>query len=129
MEPPSHIQNVPHWEEQCRQIRARALDHVEGRLGVIETARALCKLAFLTGLRDDEDLTTFIVIDSETAVLPVGDVREHWNEQALVQQDVEISKAESFYRPLALEAANRLVERFEWSLEARRARRDAGHAV
>lgn len=44
-------------------------------------------------------------------------------------QEVEIAKAENLYRPSAMEAASRLAERFAWSLEARNARRNAGHVV
>jgi hypothetical protein len=110
-------------------IHARALDLIEGRLGVVETSRALSKLAYWTGTRDDPDLLTFIAIDSETDSFPIGDVRKLWADHALALQDVEIAKAESFYRPSALEAASHLAERFEWTLEARNARRNAGHAV
>jgi hypothetical protein len=36
-------------------IRARALDLIEGRLSVIESARELSKLAFWSGLKNDPD--------------------------------------------------------------------------
>ena len=126
---PAHISNVPQWEEHCRMIRARALDVIEGKLGVIEAARTLSKLAYWAGLREDADLLTFEAIDSETDTLPLGDVRKLWAEHALLGQDVEIARAEEMYKATAVEAASRLVERFAWTLEARKARRDAGHAV
>jgi len=110
-------------------IRARALDLVEGRLSVIESARALSKLTYWAGLNDDPDLKTFIAIDSETDTLPIGDVRQHWALHALEREDVEITKAENLHRSTALEAAQRLAERFEWTLDARAKRRDSGHAV
>jgi len=110
-------------------IRARALDLIEGRLSVIESARALSKLTFWSGLKDDPDLTNFVAIDSETDTLPVGEVRKYWARHALELEDVEIAKAEELYRTTAIESAQRLAERFEWALEARAARRDSGHAV
>lgn len=110
-------------------IRARALDLIEGRLSVIESARILSKLAYWTQLNDDSDLTTFVVIESETDTLPVGEVRKHWAKHALEREDVQIEKAENLYRPFAIESAHRLAERFEWALQARVARRDSGHAV
>lgn len=129
MKPPANILNVPQWEEHCRMIRARALDLIEGRLSVIESARILSKLAYWTQLNDDSDLTTFVVIESETDTLPVGEVRKHWAKHALEREDVQIEKAENLYRPFAIESAHRLAERFEWALQARVARRDSGHAV
>ena len=110
-------------------IRARALDLVEGRLSVIESARVLSKLTHWSGLNDDPDLKTFIAIDSETDTLPVGDVRKYWASHALELEDVEIAKAEDLYRSSAIEAAQRLAERFEWALDARVKRRHSGHAV
>jgi len=110
-------------------IRARALDLIEGRVAVIEAARAISKLAFWAGLRDDTDLNAFVAIDTETDTLPLGDVRLNWAEHALALQDVEIAKAENLYRALALATARSLVERFAWTLDARNARRKAGHAV
>jgi hypothetical protein len=110
-------------------IRARALDLVEGRLGVIAAARAIAKLGYWAGLRDDTDVVTFVAIDSETDSLPIGEVRKLWADHALVPLDAEIAKAEALYRESALEAAARLAERFSWALEARKERRDAGHAV
>ena len=110
-------------------IRARALDLVEGRLGVIETARAIAKLGYWTGLRDDEDVLTFVAIDSETASFPMGEVRKLWADHALVRLDAEIAAAEALYRESALEAASRLAQRFAWTLDARKERRNACHAV
>lgn len=127
MEPPTLIHNVPLWEKRCRMIHARASDLIEGRFSVIEAARALAKLTSWTGLHADADLTTFVAIDSETDALPVGDVRKLWATHALALHDVAIAEAEALYKPPALEAAHRLVERFAWSLEARAAKRKMGH--
>ena len=130
MKPPPHIQNVLQWEDHCRMIRARALDLIEGRLSVIETAaRTLSKLTYWSELKNDPDLTKFVAIDSETDTLPVGEVRKYWASHALERQDVEIANAEGLYRSTAMQSAQRLAERFDWALEARAARRNSGHAV
>jgi hypothetical protein len=124
MQPPSQIQNVAQWEEHCRKIRARALDLVEGRAGVIVTARALQPLAVWTGLQDDPDLVTFNAICSETDTLPAGPERKQWASHALAREDVKIREAEDLYREIALQAADRLVSRFGWALAARKKRRN-----
>jgi hypothetical protein len=116
VQPPVHITNVPQWEEHCRKIHARAVDLLEGRAGVIETARTMIKLRFLTGLTDDPDLLTFVSIDSETDALPVGEVRKYWAAHALASEDVEIDRAEKFFAASAKQAAAALAERFSWAL-------------
>jgi hypothetical protein len=124
VKPPDHIQNVAQWQNHCRKIGARAVDLIEGRLGVIDAARELSKLAFWTDLRNDEDLTTFVAIDSETDDLPVGNVRQYWSAEALARKDIEIRRAEELYRRVALEAAGRLTKRFAWALDAGNDRRN-----
>lgn|SRR5262245_51209649 len=129
MEPPKTIQNIAQWENHCRKIHARAEDFLADRLGVIETARILSQLAFWTHLGDDADLQTFVAIDSETDSLPVGEVRRLWAPDALKRKDVEIDRAEKLYKPVAREAATRLVQRFAWAVKARNARRTRGGAA
>ena len=124
MQPPAHITNLPQWEELCRKIHARAVDLLEERTGVIETARAISKLGYWAGLLDDPDVSTFVAIDSETDTLPVGEVRQYWATHALENEDIEIDRAERLYAATARLAAEALVERFSWALDARRRRRD-----
>jgi hypothetical protein len=123
VKPPDHVQNVAQWQNYCRKIWARAVDLLEGRLGVIDAARELSRLAYWTDLRSDADLTTFVAIDSETDALPVGNVRQYWSAEALQRKDPEIRHAEQLYRQAALEAAERLTKRFAWALDARNERR------
>jgi hypothetical protein len=115
---------LPQWEEHCRKIHARAVDLLEGRAGVIETARTMSKLRYWAGLNDDPDLLTFVGIDSETDALPVGEVRKYWAAHALAREDVEIDRAEELYAESAKQAAAALAEGFSWALEARRRRKD-----
>jgi hypothetical protein len=53
----------------------------------------------------------FVGIDSETDHLPVGAVRAEWDAEALATKDVEIRQCEDHYRPYALEACRRLIDR------------------
>jgi len=71
-------------------------------------------------------LAIFRVIDSETASLPVGEVRRYWAPAALEREDVKINQAEDLNRAVALEAATRLVQRFAWAVDARNERRKRG---
>jgi len=48
-------------------------------------------------------------IDSETDTLPLGEVRQYWNAEALERKDREIAEAEAFYGDAVREVASRLV--------------------
>lgn len=114
---PEGIKNKPQWRKHCRKIHARAKDLLNGRLGVIETARALCPLAFWTQVENKPDFRLFRAIASETDDLPVGTVRENWAPHALAREDARIQAAEAAWRDQALEAAARLVDRYKWAVE------------
>ncbi len=126
MRRPDAIRNEPRWIVLCTKIRARALDFIEGRLGMFEAAQALSKLAIWTHARDDADLKVFTLIYGEFVGLPAGPERAHWAPDALVREDAKIRAVEARWREMAQMAAARLVERYAWSLEAREALRRAG---
>ncbi|WP_454733619.1 MULTISPECIES: hypothetical protein [Cupriavidus] len=115
IEIPLGITNEDLWRKHCRKIRARALDLLEGRLGVIETARAILPLAHWTRVKNDPDFLLFRAIASETDDLPVGEVRAYWAPDALEREDVRIQVAEKVWNERALAAAAKLVERYHWT--------------
>jgi hypothetical protein len=86
---------------------------LRGELGVIQGARLLCSLqARVSSVHHDPDFLPFIVIDTETDHLPVGDVRQHWAPDALARKDIEIHATEDFYRATAFTGCQRLIDRF-----------------
>jgi len=113
---PPGITNEELWRKHCRKIRARALDLLEGRLGVIEAARAMLPLACWTKVQGEPEFQLFRAIASETDDLPVGDVRAYWAADALEREDVRIDAAEKLWREQALSAAEKLVERYQWAV-------------
>jgi hypothetical protein len=115
MQIPAGITNEALWRKNCRKIRARALDLLEGRLGVIETARAMLPLSYWTKVEGEPEFLLFRAVASDTDDLPLGDVRSHWATDALEREDLRIEAAEEFWREKALSAAARLVERYEWT--------------
>ncbi len=124
--PPEGIHNEPLWIKHCTKIRARAEDYIEGRMGIFDTARALWALARWTRAEMDPDLLVFRRINDDIGSLPIGKVRDYWAPHALAREDVKILAIENNWRDAALAAANRLKERYAWSLEARAALRRAG---
>lgn len=126
MRRPDTIKNEALWIVQCTKIRARALDLLEGRLGMFEAASALSKLAALTHAREDRDLAQFGLIYGEFLGLPAGSERAYWSPSALLREDIKIRAVEACWRDQALLAASNLVTRYAWSIDARTALRRAG---
>ena len=116
MKIPPGVRNDALWRKHCRMIRARALDLLEGRLGVIETARVMVPLAYWTKVQNEPEFLLFRAIASETDDLPVGNVRVHWAADALEREDVRIEAAEKLWRKQALSAAEKLVKRYQWAV-------------
>ena len=102
-----------YWNKQCSRLVATCGDVINGRVSVIETAKYLSYLRTWFRADSDPDFLTFTAIDSETDHLPVGDERKHWSEEALLQKDVDIRKAEAFYSEVAKEAAANLIKKYE----------------
>jgi hypothetical protein len=96
-----------------QKVASVAQDILDGRIGIIEGSRRLNSLRHRIDVDEfDPDLLTFVVVESETDALPVGDVRRQWASDALAKKDVEIAAAEAFYRKDVLESCSRLVARF-----------------
>jgi hypothetical protein len=95
------------------QILSFAKQLLSGQLGVIAASRELSPLRHEVGTELAEVLVVFTGIDSETAALPIGEVRQKWSPEALERKDRDISEAEKFYRDTAIEAATRLLQMLE----------------
>jgi hypothetical protein len=86
---------------------------LDGALGIIEGSRRLNDLREALGIHHlDDDFVGFVVIDSETDDLPIGDVRRLWNKEVLVHKDREVEEAERLYRDGAFEDCRKLIARF-----------------
>ncbi len=76
-------------------------------------------LAYWTKVQNESEFLLFRAIASETDDLPVGDVRAHWAADALEREDVRIEAAEKLWREQALSAAEKLIERYQWTIARR----------
>jgi hypothetical protein len=112
MKRPAWVVNEAEWLADCDAIVQCARDLIEGRRGIIESARVLQSLAFSVRDERDPDFVVFRGIDSETDALPVGEVRKYWSPSALEREDVKIRSCEERYRKAAMEAANRLIVKY-----------------
>jgi hypothetical protein len=126
---PKGITNVPRWEEHCRKIHARAMELVEGKAGVIQTALVLQHLMLSARLEKDKDLLVFQRICGDALSLPVASERQYWAKRALEREDAKIQAVEVRWRKKAIVAATRIAERYRWALAARQRRRASGNVV
>jgi hypothetical protein len=109
----SQIHNEEHRQFLSRKVVTAAQSILSGELGVIAGARQLCGLGHQIGADRDPDFTFFVAIESESDHLPIGEVRQHWNQEALRVKDEEIASFEAFYREQAFEICQRLIERYD----------------
>ena len=127
MQVPAGIRNTAAWQEACRKIHARALDLLEGKLGIIETAYALQPLA--TWARATQaDFAVFRSICAQTLELPVGRERAYWSSSALTRADLKLRAIENRWRQSALASARRLAEKYRWALAARHRHQELAEA-
>lgn len=107
------LERIYNLEEKRRLVNYaldRARSFLDRKSGPIETSRSLSRFN-LRGHDESLDviIETFDVVDSETEDLPVGEVRELWNADALKREDVRIARAEQLYRDCITEACLELV--------------------
>ena len=112
MERPWWVTDESEWMADCTTIVQCVRDLIEGRKGVIESARTLQCLARRVRNERDPDFIVFIGIDSECHELPFGEVRTYWSASALAKADSRISSLEELWREQAMRAATRLLEKY-----------------
>lgn len=104
-------------EEYARSVRRQVISTaqaiLDGQLSFLIGSRRLAALRHETdAAADDKDFTVFIAIDSETDALPLGAVREHWDQGALARLEPEIKEAEHWASTAGVDACRSLIARF-----------------
>jgi hypothetical protein len=100
-------------ESKWRQIVVTAQRMLDGELSFIEGARALLKFRSSGYIEiADPDILPFVLIESETDALPLGDVRALWKPESLVRLQPEIEHAEQWARELGSASCRNLIKRF-----------------
>ena len=72
---------------------------MSGTLDVLNGCRRRCDEMNDLDWMDDASYRTFLGVASESAHLPIGADRKHWNPEALKRKDVEIEVVANHYRP------------------------------
>ena len=105
--------NEEHRQFISRKIVAVARSILSGEIGIIVGARRLSGLGDKVGADRDPDFIFFVAIDSESDHLPIGEVRQRWNPDALRVKDAEVAEIEAFHRQEAFEICRRLIQKYE----------------
>ena len=85
---------------------------LHGDTGILFGTRQLCRLHYELFRQIDEDFVLFIGINSETDSLPIGDERQYWNEEVLIEKDKEIAEYEIRVKQDVFDACRKLIKRF-----------------
>lgn len=112
MDRPAWVRNEADWLADCAAIVHCALDLIEGRAGIIESSRAMQRLAYKVRDEKDPHFTLFCAVYSESNALPVGEERKNWATSALRREDAQIESFEERWRERALEAARLLIKKY-----------------
>lgn len=99
-------------EDARNEIGRRANAILRGELSYLEGARKICSLEHVADLDLDPDIIPFVAIYSDTDALPLGDVRQYWQPQALDRLQPEIERKEQWAREYGRTACENLAKRF-----------------
>jgi hypothetical protein len=66
----------------------------------------------------DRDMVAFVLIDSETDTLPLGDVRQYWQPEALAKLQPEIERSEQWARETGWAECQSLIRRFSGNTQS-----------
>ncbi|MBR8086625.1 DUF2489 domain-containing protein [Burkholderia vietnamiensis] len=96
-----------------RQVVSTAQAMLDGQLSFLIGSRRLAGLRHeANAAADDTDFLAFVAIDSETDALPLGAVREHWDQNAIAKLEPEIKEAELWASTVGTDACKSLIARF-----------------
>jgi Protein of unknown function (DUF2489) len=113
MERPWQITNEEEWFRSCKEVVDVARRMLDGSVGIVEGARSLVALSSRVRAEEDPDFLVFVAIDSETDHFPIGDVRGHWNRDALAREDATRSQFEEESKQEAQDACRKLISKYD----------------
>jgi hypothetical protein len=100
-------------QKQRQKICSLATKMLEGSIDYLEGSIEICSLRSELDLpNNDEDISAFVFISSETDHLPIGSVRAHWSKEALLRLEPEIESATQWAKETSFKNCRSLVVRF-----------------
>lgn len=84
------------------------------KISLLEASRLIVALGFTNDLdENDDDINSFVAIESETDHLPIGRVRQYWNETSLKEKDLEIEENEKWARSFGIESCENIIQKYK----------------
>jgi hypothetical protein len=106
----THDEDIATHRAVMGKIAQRAL---AGEIDILDAARQIVSVRHRCDLDfDDEDIAAFVVIESDTDNLPIGDERENWAVEALARKAAEVEAAQKWAWNVAEESLRNLITRF-----------------
>jgi hypothetical protein len=111
------MSSQPYNEEHLNYLQKQIIEIAKGvlseNIGIVAGTRRLIQSDLLAGgSLKDPDIKFLIGLNSETDQLPIGEVRKHWNPEALKEKDSELATCEAKFRERAFEVCRRLIEKY-----------------
>jgi Elongation factor Tu C-terminal domain len=107
------IHNEEHEQFLRGKVVAVARSILAGEVGIVAGARQFVRATHRVGVGSDQDFRFFIGVDSETDHLPLGEVRQRWNPDALLAKDAELADYEARVRERAFAACRSLIQKYD----------------
>jgi hypothetical protein len=110
---PSPMSHDRYVENVRREIARIARSMLRGEISFIEGARRISARRLSAELCDDPDIEAFVLIDSETESIPIGDAaRRLWAPEALAKLEPDIERSQKWASEVGRQKCLNLVNRF-----------------
>jgi hypothetical protein len=104
-------------EEYVAMQRRRVADLASRILAcdidVLDGSSQIARLRYEIDIEsNDEDLTAFVLVESDTEALPIGAEALNWSKEALSRKEPELQEAREWALSVVSEACEKLIVRF-----------------
>ena len=104
-----HIEYISQIKNKLLQT---AQSMINGHINLIAGCRILTELRSQLDSADDRIFNCFQAVDSETDHIPIGDIREHYNQKFLEKADSELDDYLVKVQPAIIDACENLVKKY-----------------
>lgn len=85
---------------------------VNESIGLVDGCRQIVSLRLCQEIRDDPDFLTIRGFESETDEFPIGEVRKHYNQEALKKLDTELNSYVARVKPIIISACENIIKKY-----------------
>ena len=104
--------NPAKFVKECKRLRALSKRIIDGEESIIEGSRNMVGYMFRMKENKNDLWKIFRAVDTKSHHLPIGPVRQYWEQNALEKKDKEIKQLEDFYRNDVVAAARQIRDEY-----------------